>query len=486
MASQRLSQKNAFCITWIVKNYNYWWYLSPGRIESPEFIVDTMEKTKWRLIVYPLPYCGTIDCFLSRVEECEGPPNIEVEFQLELLAMDGSPLTSRVLKHSFTKGDSSYLFESDIRNSSYLLHGKLAVRCTMRKSNGYMETRTFLARTIMGVKRRSFNWKFSYYNLLKAEKLTYRIEPASEDEIDITLHLSICREESCVNMSITLVPDFKKPIDFTFKYALFDAAGKSLKDGESLGMDNELIFQLLSLEKEQSEKISSSPRDHLTLQCECADTTKVIYQHIENIGQPQDSHRAQEHPHPSVTENALTEAVHTLKKHFSSLHSESFLSDVKLKTNASTHPAHKAVLSARSPVFKAMFLTEMKEKSGQCVEIPDLDDETVRLMLQFMYTADLPDLRWNTACRLYQAADKYEILSLKKTSSSFLVSNLSVINACELLAFSDMHQDADLKQAVQEFIVKQDAEFFTSDEWKKFIETNTKLAADTMVLKFQK
>ncbi|GIY26320.1 hypothetical protein CEXT_117452 [Caerostris extrusa] len=197
-------------------------------------------------------------------------------------------------------------------------------------------------------------------------------------------------------MSITLVPDFKTPMRVTFKYALFDASGKSLKCGEEkycfFNVDNEWAFQLLSLEKEQSKKISSLPNDHLTLQCECAYATKITHHQIENIGQPQDSHRAQEHPHPSVTEKALTEPLNTLKDHLSSLHRESFLSDVILKTNTSTHPAHKNILSARSPVFKAMFLTEMKEKSGQCVEIPDLDEETVRLMLQFMYTADLPDL----------------------------------------------------------------------------------------------
>ncbi|GIY22127.1 TD and POZ domain-containing protein 1 [Caerostris extrusa] len=107
-------------------------------------------------------------------------------------------------------------------------------------------------------------------------------------------------------------------------------------------------------------------------------------------------------------------------------------------------------------------------------------------MLQFMYTADHRDLRWNSACQLYEAADKYEILSLKKICSSFLVSDLSVTNACELLDLFDMHQDADEKQVVQNFILKRDAEVFNSEEWKRFIETNTKLAADTMVLKYKK
>ncbi|GIY40672.1 speckle-type POZ protein B [Caerostris darwini] len=324
MASQRLSQKNAFCITWIVENFDYYFPVWPLGFKSPEFVVDTMEKTKWCLSVHPLSPNGPVYCWLHRVEESEGPPNIEVELQFELLAEDGSTMTSHVEKRSFKKGGSSSAFDYEIIKSSYLPDGKLTVRCTMTKNNGYMETTTCLARTIMGVKRRSFDWEFSYCNLLKAEKLTYRIEPASQDEIDITLHLSLCREESCDKMNIALLPDFKKPIDFTFKYALFDASGKSLKCGEEkyffLNLDNEWSFQLLSLEKEQSEKISSLPNDHLTLQCECAYATKITHHQIENIGQSQDSHRAQEHLHPSVTENALSESLNTLKDHLSYLH----------------------------------------------------------------------------------------------------------------------------------------------------------------------
>ncbi|GIY40665.1 TD and POZ domain-containing protein 1 [Caerostris darwini] len=333
MTSQRLSRKNAFCISWILENFDFSLFQYPVKIGSPEFVVDTMDKTKWRLSVLQLPDRENVRCFLTRVEECEGPPNIEVEFQFELLAGDGSTLTSNVEKSSFQKGVRISRFQFQIckqmfrsNKSSHLPHGKLTVRCTMRKSNGYMETTACLARTIMGVKRRSFDWEFSYCNLLNTEKLTYRIKQASDEEIDITLHLSVCREESCDNMNIALVADFKRPIDFTFKYALFDALGKSIKCGEEkycfFNVDNEWAFQLLSLEKEQSEKISSLPNDHLTLQCECAYATKITHHQIENIGQSQDSHRAQEHLHPSVTENSLSEPLNTLKDHLSSLHSQ--------------------------------------------------------------------------------------------------------------------------------------------------------------------
>ncbi|GIY34637.1 hypothetical protein CEXT_475821 [Caerostris extrusa] len=45
------------------------------------------------------------------------------------------------------------------------------------------------------------------------------------------------------------------------------------------------------------------------------------------------------------------------------------LCDVKLRTTTDTFHAHKIILSARSPVFRAMFTSDMKENVQQCVEI---------------------------------------------------------------------------------------------------------------------
>ncbi|GIX99919.1 protein roadkill [Caerostris extrusa] len=96
------------------------------------------------------------------------------------------------------------------------------------------------------------------------------------------------------------------------------------------------------------------------------------------------------------------------------------MSDVKLKTKTCSFPAHKFILSARSPVFKTMFSSDMRESTCDSVDIRDLEDDTVKRMLRFMYTADVVDLGWNSASDLYAAADKYEVLTLKEKCSSYL------------------------------------------------------------------
>ncbi|GFX38458.1 hypothetical protein TNCV_2344311 [Trichonephila clavipes] len=91
-----------------------------------------------------------------------------------------------------------------------------------------------------------------------------------------------------------------------------------------------------------------------------------------------------------------------------------------------------------------MFSNDMRERNSECVDIENLDDDTFQRMLEYMYTATVPDLQWDIAYNLY-AADKYEILSLKSKCASFLTDNLTQDNACDLLILADMHQDEELK-----------------------------------------
>ncbi|GFY78493.1 hypothetical protein TNIN_118871 [Trichonephila inaurata madagascariensis] len=195
--------------------------------------------------------------------------------------------------------------------------------------------------------------------------------------------------------------------------------------------------------------------DILQLYCECDIPSRYCgIQQIEKIC----------YGCPSIQEGNVTKeglkskkmplvSTKALKENLGSLYKENLLCDTKLKTKTGSFPAHKNILSARSLVFRKMFISDMKEKSTGCVDIEDLDDDTVQRMLLYIYTATLQDLQWDSACNLYAAADKYEILSLKSECSSFLKDHLSSDNALDLLILADMHQDEDLKSNTEKFIL---------------------------------
>ncbi|GBM77496.1 hypothetical protein AVEN_226398-1 [Araneus ventricosus] len=58
----------------------------------------------------------------------------------------------------------------------------------------------------------------------------------------------------------------------------------------------------------------------------------------------------------------------------------SCFSDVNLKCGSASIPAHKLILSARSPVFAAMFKNPMKETHKNEVDITDIDASVLQAM----------------------------------------------------------------------------------------------------------
>ncbi|GBN92532.1 Speckle-type POZ protein B [Araneus ventricosus] len=160
------------------------------------------------------------------------------------------------------------------------------------------------------------------------------------------------------------------------------------------------------------------------------------------------------------------------------MYTDGIFSDTKLHTSSQTFPVHRGILSARSPVFSRMFSHDMKEKNSGHVHITDLQNDTVHQMLLYIYT----DLQFESASKLYVAADKYEILSLKSRCSSFLKDNVCPTKACDVLILADLHQDEDLKSFVQGYILEHD-DVFSLQEWKHLMENNLKLAADIMYRK---
>lgn len=73
--------------------------------------------------------------------------------------------------------------------------------------------------------------------------------------------------------------------------------------------------------------------------------------------------------------------------------------------------AHKCQLMVRSPVFQAMFETNMQEASTTTVEVSEMSEEGVRALLAFLYHSDqsAPDEKCAVALELLCAGQKYTI-----------------------------------------------------------------------------
>ncbi|KAM0823919.1 hypothetical protein ACQ4PT_070555 [Festuca glaucescens] len=133
--------------------------------------------------------------------------------------------------------------------------------------------------------------------------------------------------------------------------------------------------------------------------------------------------------------------------------------DVTFLVSGESLPAHKLILSARSPVFMAEFFGQMKEKCSGHVEVKDMDRAVFKAMLHFIYTDTVPELDQRLeevatmAQHLLVAADRYGLDRLKLICEGKLSGGISVDTAATTLALAEQHNCAQLKAKCAEFIV---------------------------------
>ncbi|CAO2192166.1 unnamed protein product [Urochloa humidicola] len=125
--------------------------------------------------------------------------------------------------------------------------------------------------------------------------------------------------------------------------------------------------------------------------------------------------------------------------------------DVSFTIDGETFHAHRAVLAARSPVFKAELHGSMAEATMASITLHDIAPATFKVMLQFMYTDALPgddelgDSPVEMFERLLAAADRYALDRLKLLCAKKLWDNVSVDTVATTLACAEMYSCPELK-----------------------------------------
>ncbi|GFT86870.1 TD and POZ domain-containing protein 1 [Trichonephila clavipes] len=480
--------KDGLTFTWSIENFSCCGQKNGKCIKSLKFD-KKIGILQWYLLLYPRGFNDNCKDFISFYLFSHSNIVCNIDFELSFIAVDGSVLVSKRLhvndfKPGKTSGCDEFVRREEvlnIRRKDYLPGDVLTARCRIRDldENNARDGHWFI-RTQIEVQRRSFLWNienFSSFQESICEILpdtTLKFFPSLGKNCKTFIHLEACAH------SVNFYGDI------IFRIHLVDSSGdctECLKEKFMLTESINTAFFTLTFSKEELMKNENLylQNDILQLYCECdfnnysrmnQVTEKVCWGCPLILGENMTKKGLE-------SKKMTLDSTRTLKENLESSYKENLFCDMKLKTKTGSFPAHKFILSARSLVFRNMFTIDMKEKSSGCVDIDDLDDDTVQRMLLYIYTATMPDLQWNSACNLYAAADKYEILSLKSECSSFLKDNLSPDNALDLLILSDMHQDEDLKSSTEKFILNH-RDIFQTNEWKLIMKTNSQLAADLM------
>ena len=202
-------------------------------------------------------------------------------------------------------------------------------------------------------------------------------------------------------------------------------------------------------------------RRSLTIVCEIT----ILVSTISSVG-PEGSQSST----AKCPSSLLEKGYQTFSKSFSQFHLSKEMSDVQIQCEDQTFDAHQVILAARSPVFRAMFQAEMKEKESRQVEILDLKAKVIPDMLKYIYNGSCcvndkkPDLEM--VSDLLGAADKYQMDILKEMCENVLSSSLVIDNALRLLSLADMHSANDLKKNALDMIVTNAKKITGTEEWR--------------------
>ncbi|KAJ7965557.1 BTB/POZ domain-containing protein [Quillaja saponaria] len=120
--------------------------------------------------------------------------------------------------------------------------------------------------------------------------------------------------------------------------------------------------------------------------------------------------------------------------------SEAIHSDLTINAADGTLRAHKAILSASSPVFQSMFHHDLKEKESSTIHIEDMSLEACMALLSYLYGTIKQEDFWKHRLSLLGAANKYDIAALKDACEEGLLEDLNSENVLERLQEAWLYQ----------------------------------------------
>jgi BTB/POZ domain len=117
-------------------------------------------------------------------------------------------------------------------------------------------------------------------------------------------------------------------------------------------------------------------------------------------------------------------------------------SDFTITAGDQEFKVHKNVVGSRSPVFAAIFESDMKEEKTGEMEITDFNAETVERLLSFLYTGVVQE---KGAMDLYAIASKYQVARLKLKCQEIIISSINNSNALEIFKFANLYLAEQIK-----------------------------------------
>lgn len=160
---------------------------------------------------------------------------------------------------------------------------------------------------------------------------------------------------------------------------------------------------------------------------------------------------------------SITVPPSNIGQHFGKLLESGKGTDVNFEVDDEVFSAHKLVLAARSPVFRAQLFGPMKDQDTKCIKVQDVEGPAFKALLHFIYWDSLPDMqeltglnsKWAStimAQHLLAAADRYGLNRLRLLCEANLCDSIMINTVATTLALAEQHHCFQLKAVCLKFV----------------------------------
>ncbi|XP_026458854.1 BTB/POZ and MATH domain-containing protein 3-like [Papaver somniferum] len=140
-------------------------------------------------------------------------------------------------------------------------------------------------------------------------------------------------------------------------------------------------------------------------------------------------------------------------------------SDITFQVGNKKFRAHKSILAARSPIFRAQFFGLVGNPDKEAVVTKEFEPFVFKAMLLFLYSNELPETRelfdsdslctsTTIAQHLLAAADHYNLARLKLMCEAKLCEEIAASTVADTLALAERYQCQELKNVCLKFAAK--------------------------------
>lgn len=167
---------------------------------------------------------------------------------------------------------------------------------------------------------------------------------------------------------------------------------------------------------------------------------------------------------------------------FATTFKDNIHTDIQVKpgNNEPSVRAHRALLAARSDIFKSMLDSDgCKAPANDTITLLELNHEELESLIEFLYSGTLP--RDKVEKHIYSlsiAADKYGIPFLHKFCELYMIESLNSSNALDVLEISDACSNHNLKETALNCVVKDMENIAFSPRFDDFVLKNPHLSVE--------